>query len=261
MKSSSLVSALLGVSLVANALLAWLLFSAPVSPPPIVPPPVSSAVAAPLPTRPAGSDPHLVLRDRLLSLGLSDTEVRAALRAAIAAPRLARQRQLRSLTTPLPWWQGFVVGYRFTPEQEAELRGLRLAERTELTRLFGRTGALNPADVEPYLFLPPDRAASLAALERDYRELHAQLAEASPTDPGASDARRRELDREHDRDLAALLSREERTALDLHSSPTARALASRMAYFEGTEAEFRAVYDLQKAFDEKFPATAVTVVL
>ncbi len=130
-----------------------------------------------------------------------------------------------------------------------------------MTRLFGRADALTAAEFEPYLFLPSDRAALLAAVERAYTDLRFQLGQAVPGDPAAAADRRRVLEAEHERDLGALLTPEERTALDLRTSATANQLATRLAYFDGTDAEFRAVYDLQKAFDEKFPPSGVTVVL
>lgn len=267
MKTPALIAPLIALSLAANALLAWLLLHhSSASPPsaasatthPVSPPP-SSPTAAAVSARPA-TDPHAALRDRLVALGLPADAVRAALRAVIEAPRRARDRELRAATPPLPWWQG-LHGYRVTPQQEDELRLLRTAEREEMSRLFGRADALTAAELEPYLFLPSDRAALLAAVERDYADLRFQLGQAVPGDPAAAAERRRVLEEEHGRDLAALLSPEERTALDLRTSATAYKVATRLAYFDGTDAEFRSVYDLQKTFDEKFPPAGVTVVL
>ena len=270
MKTSALTSVLLAVSLAANALLAWLLFhrapeptpstlalNAPAHPPSAAPAPTKATTVA---SARSATDSHAALRDRLLALGLPAEAVRAAIRAVIEAPRRARDRDLRAATPPLPWWQG-LHGYRVTLEQENDLRGLRTAEREEMTRLFGRAGALTAAELEPYLFLPPDRAADLAALERDYTDLRFELAQAVPGDPTAAADRRRILENEYTRDLAALLTPEERTALELRTSPTAQKLATRLASFDGTDAEFRAVYDLQKTFDDTFPSTGMTVVL
>ena len=266
MKTSALTSVVLAFSLAANALLAWLLFARAPEPPW----PASAVTARSHPTASAPAttsssahpapDAHTALRNRLLALGFPVEAVRAAVRAVTEAPRRARDRALRAATPPLPWWQGF-NGYRVTPEQEAELRDLRTAEREEMTRLFGRAGALTAAEIEPYLFFPADRAAALAALERDYTDLRFQLNQSVTGDPSAAAERRRVLENEHDRDLAALLTPEERTALELRTSTTAHRLATRLACFDGTDAEFRAIYDLQKAFDEKFPAPGLTVVL
>jgi len=64
------------------------------------------------------------------------------------------------------------------------------------------------------------------------------------------------LDAEHTRDLAALLSPEERFEVELRQSETGRNLSSRFEYFDATEAETRAIYALQKAWDEQFrPST------
>lgn len=267
MKTSALLAPLLALSLAANALLAWLLLDRTSASSPSAP---SSAARAnspspfsPAPTASSASpatQSHAALRDRLLALGLPADAVRAALRATIEAPRRARDRELRAATPPLPWWQG-LHGYRVTPQQEDELRLLRTAEREEMTRLFGRADALTAAELEPYLFLPPDRAARLATVERDYADLRSQLGQAVPGDPAAAAERRRVLEEEHERDLAALLTPEERTALELRTSATAQKVATRLACFDGTDAEFRAVYDLQKTFDEKFPPAGVTVVI
>lgn len=246
-------SALLALSLAANLAFAWLVMAP-------APPATSPSPAAPLPLAPTrassattpGIENHSALRDRLLALGLPVDAVRAALRAQIEAPRLARLRELRATTTALPWWHG-ITGHRFTPEQERELRELRRTEREALTSLFGVAGTITAAETEAYLFLPPAKAARLAALERDYFELRAQLAESGPADPAAVDERKRLLEADRERDLAALLDAGERSDLDRRQSPTARTLAQRFAYFDGSESEYRALYDLQQSFHEKFP--------
>ncbi len=267
MKTAALTYGLLALSLAANVLLGWLVFprtpqSTRITPPLAAHSPSSESahtIAQATSAQAIASASPATLRDRLLALGFPADAVRAVVRAVIEAPRRTRDRELRAATPPLPWWQG-VHGYRVTPEQEAELRSLRTAEREEMTRLFGPAGALTAAELEPYLFLPAERAAQLATLERDYADLRTQLGQALPGDPAAAAERRRVLEAEHDRDLAALLTPEERTALELRTSATAQKLATRLAYFDGTATEFRTVYDLQKTFDEKFPATGMVVV-
>lgn len=60
------------------------------------------------------------------------------------------------------------------------------------------------------------------------------------------------LDQECRKDVAAILTAEELERYDLQTSATARTLRARLATFAPSETEFRALFRLQRDFDERF---------
>ena len=256
MKMTRLV---LAVSIIANVALGWLLISRSnklasdrdahewSNERPLAPVRGQAPSAAPI----ASSDANLALRDRLRALGFSEHEVRAAVRARVEAPRLARQRALQTESANLPWWR--VALPSADPVQEnRELRELRKAERAELVRIFDPAGAVTRQEVELYAFLPEEKAARLAALERDYRELRREI----PTGPAAPQTRAESAEREklinaeYERDMAALLTPEERLEVERHTSFAAYTVADRARYFPATEQEYARLLELTKAHRE-----------
>jgi hypothetical protein len=187
-------------------------------------------------------------RDRLLALGFPPDVVRAAVRAAIEEPRLAKQREYYAQAAKQPWWRGGLVAQDITRDQQKELNALRKAERAEIARVLGPEGNLTEGDTDRYAFLDPAKAVRLATLERDYAELRRAAGEGGPV----STERTRELKENYDRELDAFLTPEERGALAARDSSTAQNLRYRFDYFAGTEQEYQALFALQKAFDDKY---------
>lgn len=188
-------------------------------------------------------------RDQLLAAGLPPEVVRAAIRALIEEPRLARQREIYAVTARQPWWQGGIVYQNVTPEQNAELQELRKAERAEILRVLGPAGLVADADRERYAYLSADKAEKLALLERETTERR----RGEPGLPAAElQERQRQATADYERELAEILTPEERALLAERESNTARTLGNRFEFFAATDQEYRQLYDLQKAFDEKF---------
>ena len=260
---------LLALSLAANAALVWLLGRA--APEPAVAVSSASASATTAAATPSGRGraeaakmaavaktgnlTPVALRDRLTALGFPEDVIRSVVRAVIEEPRLARARELYAAEARQAWWRGPVNS---TPEQARELRGLSRAEREEILRVLGPLGCVYDEHLERYSFLPAEKAARLAVLQRDYAEMRRDLADSAAA--GNADARERQklLAAEYERDLAALLSPGERAQFDDRESTAARNLGYRFEYFNATEAEYRAVFALQKAYDEKFSGAAGT---
>lgn len=200
------------------------------------------------------------LRDRLRALGLPPAVVAELVRARAYARWEARTSELvRAVVKAAPLWR--LTDLRgdtrriLGAAERKELHDLETAARNEVLRLLGPEG-LDPSGqiVGLYGFLPPEKAIQLEALERDYRLLRDELRsrDASVLTPGDR-ARGDLLNAERERDFAALLTPAEREAWELRFSPTASALGPRMAGFEPTEAEYRAIFDVQQAFREKAP--------
>ena len=265
---------LLIVSLASNVALGWMLLSqagsrtvsTPGEPRPAAaeasPAAIATKSAPPTEPRGAAVSPASAesIRDHLRSLGLPEEWVRAAVRAHIETPRLAKQRAYLAAQASQPWWRGLRPD-ALTADQTRELRELRKAERTELARLLGPAGTVTSEEVERFAYLPEDKAAKLAALHRDYMELRREVpidADA-PVNREQSQQREKLLKAEYERDLAALLTPEEREEFDLRTSNAAHSIGRNAKYFSATPEEFRAIYDTQKAYYDTMTAMEGTL--
>ncbi len=134
-------------------------------------------------------------------------------------------------------------------------RDSQLAARRELGATLGLD--LGGGDAAQLSFLPAAKRDQLRKILEDYEDLFTQFS-ASGIQLPSDRERLRLLRAERERDIAALLSPEEKLAYDLRTSPSAAAVRSRYGDAIETEAEFQSIYALQKAFDEKFPREAFT---
>lgn len=256
-----LLPVLLAASLAANAALVALHFTRPA-------PPASSdpSAVAPRP-RPSGSAPAEAL---LAALASGDT---AALQAAGLSAETAREltlghalaraaeriRAARTQQQPADdrWWRSNRSSYPANRE-------LQLQARREFSDAFAAAGLadLNPytvadAQSEQLAFLSPDKRDALRRITQDYDEMMAKFSANGIQLP--SDRERLKLLRaERDRDIAALLSPAEREQYELRTSPTSQQLRARYGDAIETEDDFRKLYALQKAFDEKHAFDATT---
>ena len=122
---------------------------------------------------------------------------------------------------------------------------------------FGDDLSTVGAGASSLAFLSPEKRDALRRITQDYDEMMAKFGAGGIQLPSDRE-KLRLLRAERDRDIAALLSPDERLAYELRTSPSA--LAVRARYGDGleTEDDFRKLYALQKAFDEKYPMDATT---
>jgi len=194
----------------------------------------------------------------------------AALRAAGLSPELARELaagrafarlsdKLRAAKSAAPtdgkWWRGS-ANTAASREQQLQLRR-ELSDA--LVAAFGDDLGLfsaGNADAQ-FAFLSPEKRAALRRITQDYDEMIAKFSAGGIQLPSDKE-RLRLLREERERDIAALLSPDERLAYELRTSATAAAVRARYGDGLQTEDDYRKVYALQIAFDEKFPADALT---
>ena len=230
---------LLVASLVANAALLVTLARRPA---PAPPPP-----AAPAPPRPAAApDPTASLRAALASGQARELEA-AGLDPAAARDLLLGRRLAALLQRPRPaagerWWRADPAAAQARDQLRRELGGI-------LGETLGDDAGLAGPGLD---FLPPGKRAAVRRIDQDYAELRARFGAGGIVLPSDQE-RLRLLAAERERDLAALLTPEERTAHELRFSPTAAVVRAR--YGEGLESEeeYRRVFALQRAFDARFP--------
>ncbi|OAM87212.1 hypothetical protein AW736_24935 [Termitidicoccus mucosus] len=187
------------------------------------------------------------LCDRLRSLGMPESVVRDVVRAMLMKPYNERRQQLLASKGAgnRAWWQGPDGGAEtLTREERDELRAMTRDINTQLSAIMD-AGDVSGRAASRYAFLPADKAARLAELDRDYGELRADLFQESRRFKVAGDDDALRLVREErDRDLAAILSPAEYEQYQKRYSPTASKLRQRVAGMDITESEYSAIYEV-----------------
>ena len=196
--------------------------------------------------------------DALRNRGWSPQLVRAALRARLNLLYSPRRLEVRR-SRPLHYWTGTAGGF-FMGNPDGPTRvGLRklYKEQEELTRTLLGEEADSPMArewrLDRYGPMPAEKLAALQEIESDYSDLIQQVREESrgiilPEDQEMIQM----LEAERDRDTAELLTPEEYEGYELRASQTAFALRLRLSSFVPSEQEYRAIFELQKDFEERF---------
>lgn len=131
------------------------------------------------------------------------------------------------------------------------------AELAELLREDPRQLDLDDPDngwlARRFSGLPKEKALSLHRIERDYQELEQEIhARAGNFLLPSDEEKLRLLKEEQERDVAALLTPEERAEWQLRASSTADRARNHATRYRASEEEYRRIYALQKTFDEAF---------
>ncbi len=186
----------------------------------------------------------------------------AALEAAGLSRELARELALArtvsrlkdklSATQAQPagdgrWWRN---------RSNAAARDAQLAARRELSAALGVDLGVT-GEVAQFSFLPAAKGEQLRKIVADYQEMFAKFSPGGLQLPSDRE-KMRLLQSERERDIAALLSPEEKLAYDLRTSASAATVRGRYGDAIESEAELQKIYALQKSFDDKFPRDALT---
>ena len=207
----------------------------------------------------------VALRDKLKAMGLSDDVVRSIVGARISSRYNARAREIFQAAIEnakqQPYWRGslgFSSFMSLSPEQQKELRELGREASQESKRVLGDSDISYSYSSLRYPFLSPEKAQQLRDIESDYGELRLQIMQEMSgfRMPGDSE-KLKLLDTEKERDLQAALTPEEREANNLRNSPTAASLKRKLAGFDATEDEYKTIFALQNALDEKYPTSSL----
>lgn len=244
---------LLAASLIANVALVAVFATRSTAPTPAT----TSAAVTPARSDSAALRAALASGDAtaLRAAGLSaDLSREIALSRALSRS-FEKVRAAKSATTADGrWWQAPNSG-GLSREQQLLLR----RDFTDaLSASFGDDLGLfsTVGDAAQLDFLSPDKRAALRRIMQDYAEMMAKF---SPDGVQlASDKEKLRLLRaERDRDIATLLSPSELADYELRTSASAATVRNRYGDAIQSEDDFRKLYALQKAFDERFPADAL----
>ena len=181
---------------------------------------------------------------RHLALGHALAKLQARLRAVQPAPP----------ADPRYWRHAAYLRNPYTRAQRTELAAAQREFADSLRAALGEDVSIDPIRDPRRAFLPATKQEQLARIERDYAELMDDVSREAGALRLPSDLEKlRFLRDEKARDIAALLTPAEREMLDFRESYTA--LTMRINFGEGiaTEDDFRKLYALQSAFDEKYP--------
>lgn len=256
--SRILLLALLGVSLAANV---WLALRAPHST--ATPERVANAPAA----RPTAPDPAAPSPARLLATdtprSAADLQgVAAELRAA-GLPEALVQRVLQAMITEefsrrrraiydfaaIPFWKTQAPN----SEQSRALRALE-RERREMAAALGlpRSPEEIAARRRQFGDIPESKIAAIEKVQQDYNDLRQDIFEQQRTASARGQnigAQMKLIEEEFQRDLATLLSPEEKLEYDLRSSETANRLRGQLRSLDLSEQEYRSLFTAQRAYE------------
>lgn len=196
---------------------------------------------------------------RLRQAGFPPNVIRALVTAEITARYDTQLRALQDTDPTVPFWK-LPASYYMSGDKRLEEINRLYRERSKALRdvfrdeFFASTDT-SAAQRRQFGDLPLSKIDALQRVEDDYNEMIAAVrAEAKGIILPEDREKLALLNREKRADLASILTAQELEAYELRTSSTANMLRSRLAAFEPTEAEFRALYQAQLALNEKFQA-------
>lgn len=193
-------------------------------------------------------------RDRLEAEGFPPSAVRAIIAAQIRERFAARRKAIEAETADLPFWKSSV-----DPRTQAQLRAVYKEEQNAVKDVLGPDPINGPAARLRRQFpdLAPEKVDQLAAIRERFDEQRQDLYSGfrGVLTPGERE-RLGALEKAMHAEFAAVLSPAELENYDLRTSNTANNIRFNLSTFQPSEAEFRAIYRLQSAYDEQFGGMA-----
>jgi hypothetical protein len=194
------------------------------------------------------------LRDRLRAEGFPPEIVRAILAAQIRESFAARRKAIEDAQGETPYWKN----PNRDPKTQAALRDLNREQDKILKDLLGNEARDDDPSYTAYLHrqfgdLPADKVDRLRDIQDDYNRQRSDIY-ANNRGGLLPDEQQKiaALDKGMRADFAAVLTPQELADYDLRSSNTAQQLRNNLAAFDATEQEYRAIFQLQQAFDDQF---------
>ncbi len=258
-----LFAVLLGISLVANLALVAVFIRRGESTVEVAAPPAPASTPAARTDEPPGktldrlrSENAHAYAGALREAGVAPRAARLLVADALREKYLEKQRELIGSGDPQEFWK--TAASATDREKQAALRKLAREQEDLLREIFGpdaEAAAENERLARIYGPLPEEKLAKIDRIHSDYGGMAEDVRSRSgglllPADREALEW----IERERRKDVAEILTPEELEFYDLQVSPTARTLRARLATFGPTEQEFRALFRLQREFDERFGA-------
>jgi hypothetical protein len=190
-------------------------------------------------------------RDRLRAEGFPPAMIRALLAAQIRETFADRRKAIEAGRGEIPFWKNTVPDVPTLLAQRALDREIQQT----VTALLGPDPENGPAATLQRQFpqLAPDKIAQLATLRDDYDQKRSEIVQGSTLNLSAADGEKLSaLEKNLRAEVASVLTPQELEDYDLRTSNTASQLRFSLAAFDVTEQEFRSLFQLQQAFDDRF---------
>lgn len=215
-----------------------------------------------------GGEDLPTLVSRLRGAGFPPSVVRAIVAAQVNESFAARRKALAPPKTDLPFWK---VNQPGDPKTLTALRELGREQSKVMKELLGTPV---PSDDPVYAAslrrqygnLPQEKIDQIARVKQDYQDLQQQIYTAAGfgLDTGGvisflpeDRAKLALLQKEQRADIAQILTPQEFEDYELRSSSTANQMRSSLSAFKPNEEEFRAIYKLQRQFDDQYSSQTV----
>lgn len=193
---------------------------------------------------------------QLRAAGFSPAMIRAIVAARVNEQFSARRKALLAQQEDQPFWR--MGPQTWDPKTLSGMRELGREQSEMMKQLLGADSSSDSDERQAFQRrqfgdLPKDKLDQIQSIISDYSDLRAQVYSAANGVMLSEDREKMTLlEKEQRADLASLLTPQELENYELRSSSTASSLRSQLALFKPTEEEFRALFKLQQAFDERY---------
>ena len=225
--------------------------------------PISALLKEPINTSEAKD-----LMARMRAAGFPEELLRATAQTRLVAQYQARSAEILGANQPVPPFWDTEASYGTDPAQQAALLKLNRQMTDAMKDLLGPDYAMSGLSDEAratyqrtYGDIPPEKILQIQEIMQDaYLK---QMTEIYDKTVGGynvwlpeDSARLAAIEQERRAAIVAALTPEELERYDMRASNAAAGLRNQLMAFEPTEDEFRALFRLQQAFEEKFPSSA-----
>jgi hypothetical protein len=198
---------------------------------------------------------------RLRAAGFPASVIRSVVSSLISARFAPRYRELMGADPNTPFWKvgSSIFGPNDTKrmEQYQQLNRDRSKLQRELLGddLLGNNGEVTAAQRRQFGDLARSKIDLVQRISDDYAEMTSQVRAGMQGITLPEDREKLALlNRERHADLAAVLTPEELAEFEMRASPLTSMMRSRLGTFEPSDAEFRAIYQVQQSISDQFAA-------
>lgn len=196
---------------------------------------------------------------RLRAAGFPPSTIRAIVSAQVTEQTRSKYLELSAQLETKPFWATDGSNYGLNdPKSIALFRELGREHNRMIKDALGPDFPTNDDEIGDYQRrrygnLPKDKTDQLQRISEDYDDLRQQATTAARGLMLPEDREKLALlEKEKRADLAQLLSPQEMEDYLMRTSNTTMQLRTALTAFNASEAEFRAIYQVKQAFDEKY---------
>ena len=199
------------------------------------------------------------LAERLRAAGFPAAVVRSVIWTQVNESFKARRAAIMPAAEDKPFWKTDSSNYGggYDPKYYAAMRDLG-REQAKIVKDALGTDVSPDSEISDYQRrrfgdLPRDKIDQLQRLDQDYNDLRNEVNSSTRGIMLPEDRQKLAmLEQEKRADLAQVLSPQEMDDYLMRTSPTTNRLRNALTVLNASEAEFRAIYQAQSAFDDKY---------